>query len=92
MPPQKFETLPRVTVQLPIFNERYVVERLLEETAKIDYPRDLLQIQVLDDSTDDTHPFTESLVQEYQAVRAADRVHSSHQPRRATKPARYRTD
>jgi cellulose synthase/poly-beta-1,6-N-acetylglucosamine synthase-like glycosyltransferase len=64
-PPSRFETLPRVTVQLPIYNERYVVERLLEETAKIDYPRELLQIQVLDDSTDDTHPFTRSLVEDY---------------------------
>lgn len=67
-PPTRFETLPRVTVQLPIYNERYVVERLLEETAKLDYPRELLQIQVLDDSTDETHPFTERLVQQYQAT------------------------
>jgi len=66
-PPQKFERLPRVTVQLPVYNERYVVERLLEEAVKIDYPRELLQIQVLDDSTDDTHPFTQRLVSEYQA-------------------------
>ncbi|HEY1756643.1 MAG TPA: cellulose synthase family protein [Bryobacteraceae bacterium] len=64
-PPSLFETLPRVTVQLPIYNERYVVERLLEETSKMDYPRELLQIQVLDDSTDDTHPFTRALVEEY---------------------------
>src|SRR5882672_1078449 len=47
-PPVRFTELPRVTVQLPIFNERFVVERLLEETSKIDYPRHLLQIQVLD--------------------------------------------
>src|ERR1022692_2067943 len=67
-PPLKFESLPRVTVQLPIYNERYVVERLLEEVSKMEYPRDLLQIQVLDDSTDDTHPFTEGLVREYQAA------------------------
>ncbi len=67
-PPRRFEQLPRVTIQLPVYNERYVVERLLEETAKIDYPRELLQIQVLDDSTDDTHPFTERLVAEYQAA------------------------
>jgi len=64
-PPSRFAALPRVTVQLPIYNERYVVERLLEETAKIDYPRELLQIQVLDDSTDDTHPFTRALVESY---------------------------
>ena len=66
-PPQLFAELPRVTIQLPIFNERYVIERLLEETSKIDYPHDLLQVQVLDDSTDDTHPFTERLVNEYRA-------------------------
>ena len=64
----KLEQLPRVTIQLPIYNEQYVVERLIEETSKMDYPRALLQIQVLDDSTDETHPFTERLVAEYQAA------------------------
>src|SRR5579872_4914971 len=39
-PPVRFERLPRVTIQLPLFNERYVVERLIEETAKMDYPRE----------------------------------------------------
>ncbi|MBV9769077.1 MAG: glycosyltransferase, partial [Bryobacterales bacterium] len=66
--PQQWTELPRVTVQLPLYNERYVVERLLEEVSKLEYPRDLLQIQVLDDSSDDTHPFTEALVLEYQAA------------------------
>ncbi len=66
--PLQFEALPHVTVQLPIYNERYVVERLIEETSKIDYPRHLLQIQVLDDSTDETHPFTERLVAEYRVA------------------------
>lgn len=60
--------LPRVTIQLPLYNERYVVERLVEETVKMDYPKDRLQIQVLDDSTDDTHPFTEALVERYAAL------------------------
>lgn len=46
--------LPRVTVQLPTFNEATVVERLIDATAQLDYPRELLQIQVLDDSTDET--------------------------------------
>lgn len=64
-PPSRFATLPRITVQLPLYNERYVVGRLIEETSKIDYPRELLQIQVLDDSTDDTHPFTQALVEDY---------------------------
>jgi cellulose synthase/poly-beta-1,6-N-acetylglucosamine synthase-like glycosyltransferase len=67
-PAERWAELPRVTVQLPIYNERYVVERLLEEASKMEYPRELLQIQVLDDSTDDTHPFTEALVREYQAA------------------------
>jgi cellulose synthase/poly-beta-1,6-N-acetylglucosamine synthase-like glycosyltransferase len=66
--PQKFAQLPRVTVQLPIYNEQYVVERLIEEASKLDYPRELLQIQVLDDSTDETHAFTSRLVAEYQAA------------------------
>ena len=66
-PAQFLETLPAVTIQLPIYNERYVVQRLLEEVSKTQYPRHLLQIQVLDDSTDETASFTEDLVREYQA-------------------------
>ncbi len=46
--------LPKVTVQLPLYNERYVARRVIEATAAFDYPRDRLHIQVLDDSTDDT--------------------------------------
>jgi cellulose synthase/poly-beta-1,6-N-acetylglucosamine synthase-like glycosyltransferase len=67
-PESRFEQLPRVTIQLPLYNERYVVERLIEETLKMDYPRHLLQIQVLDDSTDDTHIFTEALVARHRAL------------------------
>ncbi len=67
-PPQRFEHLPPVTIQLPLYNERYVVERLIEQVVRMDYPHELLQIQVLDDSTDDTHPFTEALVARYQAM------------------------
>jgi cellulose synthase/poly-beta-1,6-N-acetylglucosamine synthase-like glycosyltransferase len=67
-PPRRFEHLPRVTIQLPLYNERFVVERLLEEVARVDYPPDRLQVQVLDDSTDDTHTFTEALVREYQSA------------------------
>jgi cellulose synthase/poly-beta-1,6-N-acetylglucosamine synthase-like glycosyltransferase len=63
--PKQFTELPRVTIQLPIFNERFVVERLLAETTKMDYPKHLIQFQVLDDSTDDTHQFTEALCKEY---------------------------
>src|ERR1051326_6559145 len=65
VPPRKFEQLPPVTIQLPLYNERYVVERLIDEVVKIEYPKELLQIQVLDDSTDDTAPFAEALVERY---------------------------
>ncbi|MBV8072886.1 MAG: glycosyltransferase, partial [Acidobacteriaceae bacterium] len=67
-PKARFDQLPKVTIQLPLYNERFVVERLLEEISKIEYPRDLLQIQVLDDSTDETHPYTERLCNEYRAA------------------------
>lgn len=53
-PAGHFETPPRVTVQLPMYNERFVARRIIEQTCRIDYPRNRLQIQVLDDSTDDT--------------------------------------
>ena len=52
--PKSFEQLPAITVQLPLYNEYYVVERLLEAVGQMDYPRDRFQIQVLDDSLDET--------------------------------------
>ena len=64
-PQRHFEQLPRVTVQLPLYNERYVVERLLEAVTQLDYPRELLEIQVLDDSTDETRLVASRLVSEY---------------------------
>src|SRR5207302_5730536 len=67
-PAKRFDPLPPVTIQLPLYNERYVVERLIEETVKMDYPKELLQIQVLDDSTDDTAPFAEALVERYRTL------------------------
>ena len=48
------DPLPVVTIQLPLYNEMYVAERLIEAVCRIDYPRELLEIQVLDDSTDET--------------------------------------
>ena len=53
-PAGELPVLPRVTVQLPIYNEVYVAERLIAAAAALDYPRDLLEIQVLDDSVDET--------------------------------------
>src|SRR5574339_940998 len=58
---------PHVTVQLPVFNEKYTVERLLRAVTRLDYPADRLQIQVLDDSTDDTCDLIQKLVNEYRA-------------------------
>ncbi|MGB7923013.1 MAG: cellulose synthase family protein [Pyrinomonadaceae bacterium] len=57
--------LPRITVQLPLFNEMYVVERLLKAVTEIDYPRDRLEIQVLDDSTDETVKLGHATVERY---------------------------
>ncbi|MGA7192641.1 MAG: glycosyltransferase [Anaerolineales bacterium] len=57
----------KVTIQLPVFNERYMLERLLWAVTKLDYPLDRLQIQVLDDSTDDTALLSARLVEEYRA-------------------------
>jgi len=58
VPAGRFKELPAVTVQLPIFNEVYVAERLLRSVSEVDYPRENLQIQVLDDSTDETREIT----------------------------------
>jgi cellulose synthase/poly-beta-1,6-N-acetylglucosamine synthase-like glycosyltransferase len=62
--PAPLAALPRVTVQLPLFDERYVAERVIRATAALRYPRDLLQIQVLDDSTDDTTAICARVVEE----------------------------
>jgi cellulose synthase/poly-beta-1,6-N-acetylglucosamine synthase-like glycosyltransferase len=61
-PKGKFARLPRVTIQLPVFNEMYVVERLIDAVARIRYPRHLLEIQVLDDSTDETQSIARARV------------------------------
>src|ERR1700733_9446618 len=60
----KFGVLPLVTVQLPIYNEIYVVERLLNAISELDYPKDRFEIQVMDDSTDETRELTERLAAE----------------------------
>src|SRR5260370_15708400 len=59
-----FEQLPTVTMQLPIFNEVYVAERLLRSVSELDYPQELLEIQVLDDSTADTRKITASCAED----------------------------
>jgi len=67
-PPAEVTQWPRVTVQLPIFNERYVIERLVEAVSQFDYPRELLDVQVLDDSTDETREIARSCVERFQAL------------------------
>ena len=69
-PKAKFaqEELPHITVQLPLFNELYVVERLVKAVAAIDYPRDRFEIQVLDDSTDETARVAEEVVNRYREL------------------------
>jgi len=64
-PAGELTELPTVTIQLPVYNEMYVVDRLVQAVCKIDYPKDLLEIQVLDDSTDETTAIAEMVVQRY---------------------------
>ncbi len=66
-PPLAPDALPRVTIQLPIFNEMYVADRLIDAVCEMDYPRDRMQIQVLDDSTDETTAISERAVRRHAA-------------------------
>lgn len=61
----QLENFPKVTVQLPIFNEKYVVERLIDAVCQLTYPLEKLEIQILDDSNDDTVPIVAKKVQHY---------------------------
>src|SRR5688572_6800952 len=60
-------TFPPVTIQLPIFNEMYVADRLINAVGEMDYPKELLEIQVLDDSTDETQAIAELAVRRHAA-------------------------
>jgi cellulose synthase/poly-beta-1,6-N-acetylglucosamine synthase-like glycosyltransferase len=66
-PPMRFAEgqLPFVTIQLPIFNEQFVIDRLIDAVCKLDYPRDRFEIQVLDDSTDETMGVAQEIVERY---------------------------
>ena len=66
-PPPALASLPRVTVQLPIYNEMYVADRLIDAVCEMEYPRELLEIQVLDDSTDETTEIAELAVRRHAA-------------------------
>lgn len=80
-PPQRFAELPLVTVQLPVYNERHVIARLIDAAAALDYPADRLEIQVLDDSTDETATIAAARIAHHRAlgveivhIRRPDRV------------------
>ena len=81
VPKAKLSTLPKVTVQLPIYNEMYVVERLVEAACKIRYPRELLEIQLLDDSTDGTREIAAQVVDKHRAL--GFNIHHIHRTNRS---------
>lgn len=64
--PKQFERLPRVTVQIPLYNERMVAQRIVDSIVKLEYPHDRLQIQIVDDSNDDTCALVAERVKFYQ--------------------------
>jgi len=78
------DRLPRITVQLPLFNEMYVAERLIDAVVKLDYPHELLEIQVLDDSTDDTQMIAAVAVKKYRD-RGVDITHRHREDREGFK-------
>jgi cellulose synthase/poly-beta-1,6-N-acetylglucosamine synthase-like glycosyltransferase len=83
-PASPLDPLSRVTVQLPIFNEMYVADRLIQAVCQLDYPRHLLEIQVLDDSTDETRDIAAQSV-ERQAERGFDITYLHRTDRRGYK-------
>ena len=91
-PPRHFTELPQVTIQLPIYNEQFVIDRLIEAVCAIEYPREKLEIQVLDDSTDETTAVASFDRRPLRRARPPHRLHSSHQPPRLQgRSARCRT-
>jgi cellulose synthase/poly-beta-1,6-N-acetylglucosamine synthase-like glycosyltransferase len=77
-PRERFEEPPRLTVQLPLYNEMYVAERLIDAVCALDYPRERLEVQVLDDSTDETTAVVAQVVERHplriQGRRARSRI------------------
>ncbi|HXZ78382.1 MAG TPA: cellulose synthase family protein [Terriglobales bacterium] len=75
----KFSELPLITIQLPIFNEQFVVDRLVDAICRLEYPREKLEIQVLDDSTDETVEVARGVVERYAAMgHAISHIHRSN--------------
>src|SRR6266542_2303122 len=67
LPAGRFDSFPRITIQLPLYNEMYVVDRLIDSVCRIEYPRDRLEIQGLDDSVDETRENAELAVRRHAA-------------------------
>ena len=78
-PASYFEDLPRVTVQLPIFNEQFVVERLVDAICRLQYPMEKLDVQLLDDSTDETQAVGSGPGRALRRARFPDHLSSPHQ-------------
>ena len=83
------ENLPFVTVQLPVYNEKYVVRRLLDSVLKLEYPKDKLQIQILDDSTDSTSEIIRQFLKEI-SISEIDIQHLHRQHRKGFKSGALR--
>src|SRR5260221_11988724 len=83
-PPLALAELPRVTIQLPIYNEMYVADRLMDAVCEMEYPRELLEIQVLDDSTDETTEIADLAVRRH-AARGIDITYLHRVDRRGYK-------
>ena len=75
------DELPLVTLQLPLFNERYVIRRLIDACMRIEYPKDKLEIQILDDSTDDSVEIVREHIQQF--INAGYDIKHIHRTNRA---------
>ena len=87
-PGPPLDPLPVVTIQLPLYNEMYVADRLIDAVCRIDYPRELLEIQVLDDSTDETRSVADKAVRRWADEGHRHQVHPPRWTAAATRPAR----
>ena len=88
-PPAELEDPPSVTVQLPVYNERHVVRRLIDAAAAFDWPADRIQIQLLDDSTDDTSKIIAQSVAFHRQKRYRHRSNAAAPTRQGYKAGRF---
>lgn len=85
------EEIPHVTIQLPVYNELYVIERLLDSVAQIEYPANKLEVQVLDDSTDESVTITAKKIDDLRS-KGLDVVHVRRKTEKDLKLAHSRKD